>query len=158
MSSIYLKEKFQKEIKIKAELHKEQLKLAQKEFGGVYIAEIDMSEYKSLEIEVSEGEIAFTIAVNEKMCPHCMWMEPEFSAEQTFYQEVKVNSHGESYEFGKFTGSEKPQGPFKCLKCELVVDELDDIEISEDLVYELIVAELEQIGIKVLDRPLSDIA
>ena len=98
-------------------------------YGGVYVAFIDMgNNTTSLEVELDEGEIAFSLEVNPILCPHCG--HDKFHASQQVYVNVLVsgNNHflentSQNMEDSVYEAS-NPYGPYTCQKCDLELEEL----------------------------------
>ena len=133
------------------EQSKENLLDSHLKYGGVYLAQIDMGDdVFSLEIELDEGNIAFSLMIDNKACPACG--SKEFEAHQKLYASVIVDCNNHfirnpaSLEEGVYESS-RPYGPYICCntECKLELDSFP--ENLKELVSNLLEEKLKLSGI-----------
>ena len=134
---VFMLREFEEKIKFLIEQNKENLLDSHLKYGGVYLAEIDMGNGEtSLEIELDEGNIGFSLAVNPSLCPHCG--NGEFHAHQQLYVNVIVDGNNHflrnpaALEEGVYESS-RPYGPYVCAnqECKLEIEDLPGIQVKD---------------------------
>lgn len=121
------------------------------DYGGVYLARIQENEnVTSLEIELDEGNIAFSLSVDPKACPHCGGKE--FKAHQQIYMNVIVDANNHFLRNASndcIYDASHPYGAYTCLSCSFEMEDLPT-NLIED-VAELLKSSLMAKGIGVYE-------
>ena len=122
-------------------------------YGGVYLSKIKMDNGTSIEVELDEGTIAFTLLVDNESCANCG--SKEFSANQIVRVNVVVDSQNNFLRNSSDTlensvyDADNPFGPYSCINCGEEYDDLDAIFNNLDVVFNLLNEKLRLNGIGV---------
>lgn len=144
--------KIRKKIKNLIDRNRVDLENSHAKFGGVYIESVGEDDYVSLEVELDEGNIAFSLESTNGQCHNCG--HEEFLAEETAYNQVVCNSHKDILS-RESTSSDGVCGPYECKECGEVYNDLDELNSSEETLKEVLVELLMDSGIGVY-REKSD--
>lgn len=127
---------------------------SQAQSKGVYIAHIDMgADETSLEVELDEGNIAFSLMVKNNECPDCG--KNEFSANQVCRVNVVVDNlnnfirNQDNNMESSVYDADNPFGPYSCMDCGFSFDEIDELEKNISNTYDLLHDSLKNAGIGV---------
>jgi hypothetical protein len=122
-------------------------------YGGVYLSKIEMDNGTSIEVELDEGTIAFTLLVDNKSCANCG--SKEFSANQVVraniivdFQNNFLRNSANSLEDSVYE-ADNPFGPYSCCNCGEEFDEICDLEKNIENVFDLLNEKLRLNGIGV---------
>lgn len=144
-----------KQVQKLIDLNKDNLMDSQKKYGGVYLALIEMKEddCSSIEVELDEGSLAFTLSIPTNSCYVCQGKE--FSANQVCRVNVVVDSQNnflrnesENMESSVYD-SDNPFGPYSCLSCGEEYEDIDSISSGSDSAFNLVNDMLKENGIDV---------
>lgn len=138
--------------------NKENLLDSQSKYGGVYIARINLGQDLgfSIEVELNEGSIAFSLPIKEGTCLSCN--HEEFTASQVCRVSVVVDAknhfiknQGKRMEEAVFDADD-PYGTYSCVQCGKEYEDLNELFGKVDKVCSKIKDNLENEGIFVYDN------
>lgn len=147
-------DKLRKQIKDLIKSNKEDLLNSHLNYGGVYIANLDLEDNKkSVEVELDEGNIAFTLELDNRSCVNCGGKE--FSASQVVRVNVVVDidNHFLRNESENMVNSvydaDNPYGPYTCINCGEEYVNLDYASTQVEIVSDILEEELKLAGVGV---------
>lgn len=145
--------KIVKQIKDLIEINKENLLDSHLRYGGVYLAKIEEDDETSIEVELDEGSIAFSLKVSNASCSNCG--SKEFIANQVVRVSVIVDSDNNfirntSKDMScSVNDADNPYGTYICNNCDEEFEDLEILKNNIDNVYGLLEENLKLSGIGV---------